>query len=213
MVGAGAFALIALLLVGFCVGLYSYARQPKPKLKRNGIKSRRTLWQCIAMTFVLGVMEALVLPQRLWRYFLPNQRLIPLANIAEGTHAGGCVTRKTDGAITTRFLLAKVGSDGDHVTTAGVSDIPIGVIEDEAAAAEDLVNVRMWGSSDRTCKAVSSAAIAVGDMIVAAASGQVRTLPGTTGTYYIIGRALQAAAGANETIEFDPYPAIQRVVP
>lgn len=131
-----------------------------------------------------------------------------------GWHEGGKIGYKADAALTTRFLLAKIGSDANHVTYAGTSDIPIGVITDEAAAAEDLVNVRLLGSSNHaTVPMVASAAITVGDMVVSAANGKIRTLPGTTGTYYIIGRALQAASADGDVIEVDPYPPIQRVVP
>jgi hypothetical protein len=59
---------------------------------------------------------------------------------------------------------------------------------------------------------VASAAITLGDFVVSAAGGKIRTLPGTTGTYYIVGRALQAAGADLDVIEIDPMPVIQRVV-
>lgn len=137
--------------------------------------------------------------------------LVGLANIAEGTHEGN-ITKKADAAIAARFLLAKIGTDIDHVDLAGVNDLPLGVITDEAEAAEDLVNVALLGSACSTLKGVASAAIAAGDLIVPAAAGKLRTLPAGAGTYSIVGRALQAAAADNDVIEFDPIPNVQRVV-
>lgn len=137
---------------------------------------------------------------------------IALANIAEGTHGNGVITRKTDAAITTRYLIGKIGSDAAHVAVAGAADVPLGIIEDEASAAEELVPVKLFGSGQGTSLVVASAAIAAGDFVVAAASGKVRTLPGTTGTYYILGRALHAAAADGDLLEIDPTPVTQRVV-
>lgn len=134
-----------------------------------------------------------------------------IANIAEGSHKGR-TTRATDAAITTRFLLGKIGSDANHIAVSGSSDIPIGVITDESVAAEDLVNVNLLGCNAETQRMVASGVINAGDFIVPDASGKVKTLPGTTGTYYIVGRALTAAAADLDVIEVDPIPCVQRVV-
>ena len=134
------------------------------------------------------------------------------ANIAEGVHGDGQITKKADGAITTRYLLAKIGSDIDHVDLAGTADIPLGVITDESAAAEDLVNVSLFGSGQSTQKMIASAAITAGDLVVSAASGKIRTLPGGAGTYYIIGRALNAASADGDVVEVTPSFPVQRVV-
>lgn len=136
-----------------------------------------------------------------------------LANLGSNQHGGGRVTRKADAAIATRFLLVKIGSDANHIAVAGVADISIGVCEDEPSAAEELAIVQLLGSSDKTLTMVASAAIAAGDFVVAAANGQIRTLPVTTGTYYIVGRALEAAAAAGDQIEVDPIPNAKIVVP
>lgn len=137
---------------------------------------------------------------------------VEYANIAEGNVAGK-KTYAADAALALRFVAVKIGSDANHVAVAGTADIPIGICTDNAEAAEDLVNVALLGSASETLKVTASAAIAAGDFVVPAASGKVRTLPGTTGTYYIIGRALQAAGADLDVIEIDPLPTIQRVVP
>ena len=137
--------------------------------------------------------------------------LLPMANIGEGVHAGS-ITKKADAAIATRYLVVKIGSDIDHIAVAGTADIALGIASDEAAAAEDLVAVQLLGSSSETRKVVASAVIAAGDFVVTAAAGQVRTLPATTGTYFILGRALNAAAAAGDIVEIDSCLPTQRVV-
>lgn len=132
------------------------------------------------------------------------------ANVAEGTHKGA-VTRLADAVISTKNLVVKIGSDEDHIAAAGVSDIPLGVCTDEADAIGDEVNVNLLGSAQETQLGVASGAIAAGDMIVPGAGGTVRTLPASSGTYYIIGRALKAAADGGN-VEFDPCLPVQRVI-
>lgn len=122
------------------------------------------------------------------------------ANIAEGTHANS-LTKKADAAITTRYLLGKIGSDVNHVAACGASDIPIGVITDEAAAAEDLVAVEMLGVSKRSILMVASEAISAGEHVYTAASGKVQDLPAGAGTYYEVGLALTAASADGDIIE------------
>lgn len=144
-------------------------------------------------------------------FIKPKGIVAQFANIAEGTHPGS-TTKKTDGAYG-RHLVVAAGSDVNHVALAGTASIPIGVTDDESTAAEDFVNVSLLGSIDRTVLVQASAAIALYDFVVAAANGQVRTLPATTGTYYIIGRALNAAASTGDLVEIDPINCTQRVVP
>lgn len=143
--------------------------------------------------------------QKLNRKFRSKRKLVYLANIAEGVHDGGQITKGADAAITERFLLGKVGSASDRVAVCGASDTPIGVITDEAAAAGDLVNVALLGSTSRTVRMVASGAISQGALLEPAASGRVQTLGGGAGTHHVVGRALDAAGAAGDVIEVDPY--------
>lgn len=139
-------------------------------------------------------------------------RVLRLANVGFAQHIGA-TTKRADAAMAIRYVLVKIGTDANHVAVAGVADIPWGVATDEAAAAEDLIAVAFLGAQSKTLPMVASAAIAAGDMVVAAANGKIRTLPATTGTYYIIGRACEAAGADLDVIEVDPTFPIQRVVP
>lgn len=139
------------------------------------------------------------------------QNLVALANIAGGTWLGK-KSYYSDAAISSRNLLGKVGTDDRHVAICGVSDIPTGVITDEASAAEELVNVDLFGCHSETALGVASGAIEEGDLLVPGASGAVRKLPATSGTYYIIGRALKDAADGDLDVQYAPSFPVQRVV-
>lgn len=135
------------------------------------------------------------------------------ANIGEGTYQTGNMSRLADAALATRHLCVKVGSDVNHVAVAAAADIALGVSNDAAEAAEDPVNVQILGRADGTILMTASGAIALGAMVVTDASGKIRTLPASTGTYYIIGRALEAAAADGDVINVAHCFPIQRVVP
>lgn len=130
-----------------------------------------------------------------------------------GTHENGLLPRLADAVFSQRHLLAKIGTDVSHVDLCGTGDIPLGVCDDEAEAAQDPINVLAFGGTNGTVKVRASAAIALGAMVVSAASGKTRTLPATTGTYYIIGRALSAASADGDELELSPCFPTQRIVP
>jgi hypothetical protein len=130
------------------------------------------------------------LMQHIGRMFA-RKRLL-LANIAEATHGDGNITKKVDAAQATRHVLVKIGSDIDHVAvTTACTENPLGVTDDEAAAAEDNINVQLLGQKKGTILIVGTAT--AGDLLEAAASGKAVTLTGGAGAHYIIGRALNTA--------------------
>lgn len=134
-------------------------------------------------------------------------------NIAEGTYPTGCMSKLADVALTRRHLLVKIGTDVNHVAINTASDIPLGVVDDEAEAAEDPVNVQLLGQKEGTVLMVAGAAITAGAFVVGTAAGKVITLPGTTGSYYIIGRAMEAAGADLDVINVAHCFPILRVVP
>jgi len=138
--------------------------------------------------------------QRMWRGFSP--RRTEFANIAEGTRPSGNKTYLADAAIATRYLCVKLGSDLNHIAVcSAITDNPIGLNADEPAAAEDECNVQLFGASAGTLRVVSGAAVTVGQYVATMANGKVQP---AVATQFAIGRALNAAAGADEIIEIDP---------
>ena len=124
------------------------------------------------------------------------------ANIAEGSRQSGNITKLTDAAIATRFFLVKIGSDSDHIAaSAANTDIPLGTCTDEAPGAEELVNVALLGVTNGTLKVALGGTVAAGDMLQSNGDGTAIKLLTTTGTFYNIGRALQAGV-AGDIIEF-----------
>lgn len=166
------------------------------------------------MNTALTLILALVAIALLVSYIASRPRgakFTPLANVAEG-FIPPVKTYLADTAVGTRYLLAKPGTDENHVGICGVNDIPKGIFTDEAEAAEDSVAVALFGMHKDGALGIASAAIAVDAFVVPAANGQLRTLPATTGTYYIVGRCTKAAANAGDKVEFVPCFPIQRVV-
>jgi len=159
----------------------------------------------IAAVLILGTVFAHL-------YLSAKNSKFTFANVAEGTVPEGNKSYLADAAFSSRFLLGKIGSDTNHVAVCTASDIPLGIVTDEAAAAEDLVNVAVFGASEGTRKVVAGAAITLGDMVVPTASGKVIKLPTAGGTYYIIGRCLLAAGADGDVIEIAPSFPVQRVV-
>lgn len=143
--------------------------------------------------------------------FLPKKRTCSFANSVIGTHRGS-LTRLTDAAISTRYLLGTNGSDASHVAICGASTVPLGVIADESSAAEDPVEVELLGSAGSTVRMVANGAISAGNLVYTAASGMVGTLSATAGTYYCVGVALSASTVSGSVIEVDPCVAHRVVV-
>lgn len=131
----------------------------------------------------------------------------------------GRATRLADASFTLRYLLCKPGSDATHIAICTASDIPLGVVPDSTPTADQAASdlsyplpVNLLGLNEDTERMVASGVIAVGAFVVADAAGKVKTLPTATGTYYIIGRALTAAAADLDLIEVAPcFPVINRV--
>ncbi len=140
--------------------------------------------------------------------------LICLSNIAEGVHGDGCVTKKADAAQALRHALVMFGSDVDHVAvTTANTDIPLGICDDEAAAAEDNINVQVLGQKSGTILGRAHASITQGDYLVPAAAGRVQTMTGLTSvTTYIFGVALNAATTQDDLVEIAHCAPVQRVI-
>ena len=93
-----------------------------------------------------------------------------------------------------QFRFVKLDSSGDVVVCAGVTDIPIGVLQNKPTSGQ-AVEVMAIGIS----KIEGDADLAIGDMIGTSADGQAAAyVAGTDTTKYVVGRVLtenSAAAG------------------
>jgi hypothetical protein len=200
-----------LVLLATVIALLVCAMATAVNSKHKKSTSRKTQSCRWASSFMIGLQEALVYPANLWRQFRYRQKIIYGANVGGGTHKHS-LTRKVDAAVATTYLLAKVGSDTDHVNIAGAADEPIGVMIDQAAAAEDIIGIELLGITDRTVTMVASEAIAVGALVYTADGGKIQDSPVVAGTYWLVGKAIRAAAADGEEIEVQHIKPIRVVV-
>lgn len=121
-----------------------------------------------------------------------------------GTNSNG-KNYLSSAAIATRFLIGKFGADFRHIAVvSATSDEPIGIISDEAAAAEEEMFVELLGLTNRTVPVVAGEAIGLGVDLYATAAGKVGIKPTAAGTYWKVGKALQPAEALNDVIEMQP---------
>lgn len=130
------------------------------------------------------------------------QRLPVFANVAEGTHAGN-VTRELENAVSTRYLLGTVSTDGSRVNICGANDVPLGIIEDTGETG-DHINVRLLGVGESTVKMVASSQIQAGLEVYTTSGGRVQRAPAAPGIYYQVGRTITGATGDGDVIEVIP---------
>lgn len=148
---------------------------------------------------------------RLGQLFHPRAKVFANAFPA-GIHDTGVVTLEAEEVISTINLISKRGTASTQVKICGASDIPNGVIDDTADTIGDRVSVKLLGAVRGTVLMVASAEIAAGATVVPAASGKIRALPVSSGTYYPVGVAPHGASADGELVEVVPYPPIPRVV-
>ena len=122
------------------------------------------------------------------------------------------VRLKADAAIS-RYLLVKYGSDMEHAALCGAAGIPLGNSEDSPGAAEDPFTVTMFGLTCKEVIVIASEAIAANVDVYTAANGKVQDLPAGAGTYYLVGRSSQAAAGDGDKLRLLPCFPVKVVIP
>lgn len=134
--------------------------------------------------------------------------------LTDGTHATGRIGHLlADAALTTRHLLVKSGSDAAHFAACGAADKPLGLCIDEPSGAEEPATIAFLGAAPGTVRMVGSEVIAAGADVYTAASGKVQDEPASAGTYYLVGRAVNACAGDADTFEVTPcLPQLVKVI-
>lgn len=90
--------------------------------------------------------------------------MIALANIAEGAHANGIVTRTAEGAITKGQILKKGTASTQAAPCTELTDKALFVALDDAATGEP-VPCAVLGNYTGTVLVLASGAVAVGDTV------------------------------------------------
>jgi hypothetical protein len=122
---------------------------------------------------------------------------VHFANIGEGTRESGHISLLGDatsnsgaGPLTTsRYLLVKFSTDGNHFTNCGSGDTPLGIAQDvwDANNTDVPVNIAICGAAPGTQRVVTDGTVTNGAPVMCGANGQA-TLA-TTGSAGIFGRA------------------------
>lgn len=136
-----------------------------------------------------------------------------LANIITATrYSNGRKTLTANEAVL-RHALVKFDTTETTALNCTTAAIPLGIARAELASG-DQGDIAILGAAPGTEIAIADAAIARDAFIVpAVTAGRARTLPGTTGTYYVFGRAITAAGAAADEFEFAPCVPYKVVVP
>lgn len=136
------------------------------------------------------------------------------ANIGEGTSASGNLGKRADAAIA-RYSVVKFGSDGAHVAaiTSASATQPLGMVTDQATAAEDPVNVALFGATIGTMRGIVNGAVALTDRLFITAGVKLQPTPVASGTYWEVGRPVITAAADGDTIVFVSCYPIKLVIP
>lgn len=153
----------------------------------------------------------LLLLPLLWARWFPS-RLTPRAsrpqfcNAGEGTHEKGHKTYIPDAATTSRYLLYKIGSDGDHCALCGAGDVPLGSSDDmaDSAALDEGITIKLFGATVGTTRIITDGTLVNGSKVTTGANGQ-GTLAVTTNV--VIGVAIvptDAILVAGDPIEIIP---------
>lgn len=101
-----------------------------------------------------------------------------------------------------QYKFVKLDSNGQVAVCTGVTDKPIGILQDKPAAAGRVAQVMLYGVS----KVQGDANLAKGDQIGTSVDGQAAAyVPGTDTTKYIVGEVLldNAAAAGLATVAFN----------
>ena len=97
----------------------------------------------------------------------------------------------------------KVNSSGT-VEYADADAVGDGVTMQRAASGET-VAVRMFNNPG-TYEITGAGSFSVGDTVYAAADGKVQAVPTAAGTYYKVGKAMEASAADGNIVEIFPAP-------
>ena len=127
---------------------------------------------------------------------------IQFANIGEGTSATGAKMYFGDATTSSRYLLYKIGSDGDHVAITGAGDVPLGSSNDSVADVTMPIAINLLGVSPGTMRVVTDGTVSHGSHVKAGASGMV-TAASTTDVSFgiaLIGTDTTSASGDVITI-------------
>lgn len=132
---------------------------------------------------------------------------VQFANIGEGTHEHGIKSYIPDSGQAGRYLLYKIGSDGDHCVITGAGDTPLGVSEDLADANNlDLpIAIKLFGAVKGTVRVTTDGTVNNGDHVKCGATGMVTQAASTNRSFGIAIIGSDCSKNAGDQIEIIPF--------
>src|SRR5690348_13823183 len=94
-------------------------------------------------------------------------------NIGEGTSDTGVKSYLPDATTSARYLLYKIGTDGDHCAITGAGDTPLGSSDDQADSTTTPIAINLFGAVRGTVRVVTDGTISNGNRVKAGATGKV----------------------------------------
>ncbi|HLX70779.1 MAG TPA: hypothetical protein VKV04_14215 [Verrucomicrobiae bacterium] len=140
-----------------------------------------------------------------------NPQPVPLANaLALGSDSGFQTLQIDPGAtlpIASKYLIYERGSAYNYARIAGGTNVPLGVSSDAPFALGDFLNIRRLGAKKGFEFGIPAGAIAADHLVAVDPAGTGKVVDLTTqgnGTYWVVGRATQAAAATDIEVSYVP---------
>jgi len=109
--------------------------------------------------------------------------------------------------IASKYLIYERGSAYNYARIAGGTNIPLGVSSDAPFALGDILNIRRFGAKKGFEIGIPAGAIAADHLVAVDPAGTGKVVDLTTqgnGTYWVVGRATQAAAATDIEVSYVP---------
>jgi hypothetical protein len=127
---------------------------------------------------------------------------VQFANIGEGINETGVRSYLPDATTSSRYLLYKIGTDGDHCAITGAGETPLGSSDDQADSTTTPIALNLFGAVRGTVRVVTDGTVSNGNRVKCGATGKV-TAASTTDVSFgiaIIGTDTSSADGDVITI-------------
>lgn len=129
---------------------------------------------------------------------------VQFANIGEGTVKYGMKSYLPDATTSQRYLLYKIGTDGDHVAVCGAGEVPIGPSDDQADSTTTPIAVKILGGVTGLVRGVTDGTIANGDHVKAGASGVIVKASTTDVSFGIALFGTDTSSASGDVITYVP---------
>lgn len=140
----------------------------------------------------------------------PRTNAVEFANIGDGNLESGIksyLPNAAEASGATRYLLYKIGSDGDHATICGAGDTPLGPTDDQVDTnnLEVPFAIKLLGAVKGTVRVITDGTVNNGDHVKCGASGQVTQAASTNRTFGTAIIPSDCSKAAGDVISIIPY--------